>query len=559
MYNKALKCWESQPCEETLLLWCREPFNRDNPEAMFLLADHLLGQAEKGKETADAVYMMERAAKADNPQAALAMGQMFQYGWSVHRSWKKARQWYERAAELGSGEAAALLGELEKARRRRTLTVAVTCCLAALICLGGAFLFSRLSGPQGVLVHKDTELITPATVEEVNEALNDLIKEYDDELVISGQRSSNRLLLQFEGEGLDLSKFPAATVVADEENFVIIQFDSEEEAQRCLEALRQDPSVLFVDMDEYVSVSDADMFQPDLSSGGIPYDSPYTGKTYKTWGAEFLGLDRMAAWLYNQQTEPVVVAVLDTGTEPCDETRDRILPGADFVDGDPNGQGDGDGHGTHVAGTILDCTQGLDVTVLPVRVLGDDGSGTSSQIALGIRYAIDNKVDVINMSLGGSCHSSDPNESCGNPRDAYIRQAVEQGIVVVVAAGNGDKYGNPEDTAINCPAHIGECIVVAACDDRGDLGYFSNYGDAVDVCAPGVDVNSYWPGGETNTISGTSMATPHVAALAAMMKTYLPDKTPAQIEKYITEYCVDMGNRDYYGAGVPWAGYLSGG
>ena len=551
MYNRALKCWESQPCEESLLLWCREPFNRDNPEALFLLADHLLGEAEKGKETADAVYMMERAAKADNPQAALAMGQMFQYGWAVHRNWKIACRWYGRAAELGSGEAAALLRELEKARRRRTLVVAAACCLAALGCLGVGFLFSGLSGPHGILVHEDTELLTPATVEEFNQALNSLVTEYDDALVVSGQRSSNRLLLEFEGEGIDLSRFPAAKVIADEENYVVIQFDSEEEAQRCLEALRQNRSVVFVDMDGYhVGISSA---QPDQSVTGVPYRSAYTGETYYSWGVEFLGLDRLAAWLAGRQVQPVVVAVLDTGVEPCGETEDRILPGADMDAPNTNGWRDTNGHGTHVSGTILDCTRGLDVSILPVQVFTQNQGAPDSYLVQGMKYAVQKGADVINMSLGGPCSPSDPGEDCGGVLDRQIQHAVDQGIVVVVAAGN-----ESSDTRGCCPAHNEACIVVAACGGRGNVASFSNYGDAVDVCAPGVDVLSYWPGDTLNAIDGTSMASPHVAALAAMMKAYLPDKTPAQIEKYITDYCVDKGDPDRYGAGIPWAGYLSG-
>jgi len=550
MYNKDLKCWESRPCEETELIWCREPFNRDNPEALFLLADHMLGQAQKGKETADAVYKMEQAAKMGDSQAALAMGQLFQYGWAVHRSWKKARQWYEQAAGLGCEEAAALLRELEKARRRRTLAAVLCGGVAAVLCLGAVFLASRLSGPKGVLVHEDTRLLTPVTVEEFNRALNDLVTDYDDALVVSGQRSSNRLLLEFEGEGIDLSRFPAATVIADTENYVVIQFDSEEEAQRCLEELRRNPAVCFVDMDGYFTNSGGTA--PDRTVTGVPYHSDYTGETYYSWGVEFLGMDRLAAWLAGQQTEPVVVAVLDTGAEPCDETRDRILPGVDMDEPDNGGWVDRDGHGTHVSGTILDCTRGLDVSVLPVQVFTRNKGAPTSYLVQGMKFAMQEGAGVINMSLGGP-RSSDDLEENGDALDTQIRRAVERGIVVVVAAGN-----ESSDTHGICPAHNEACIVVSACNEWEDTASFSNYGDSVDVCAPGVEVLSYWPGGTLNALNGTSMAAPHISALAAMLKARLPDRTPAQIEKYITDYCVDMGDEARYGAGIPWAEYLSG-
>lgn len=559
MYSKKLSAWESPDCEESLLLWCREPFNRENPEAMFTLANYLLAQASSGSQTAEAVYLMEQAAKLDYAQAALAMGQMFQYGWAVHRSRKRAYPWYERAAALGSAEAAALMEAFRRAKKRRTVAIAAVCCAAVLLCVGIPLLLAQMRGPQGVLVAPETELLTPATAEEFNEALSDLIAQYDNELVISGQLSTNRLLLMFEGEGIDLSRFPAATVIADEDNYLVIQFASEADAQACLEALRQNSSVLFADMDEYRTNIDA-IAQPNLHSSALPYRSPYSGETYYTWGAEFLGLDRMAAWLKTRRTQPVVVAVLDTGVEPCDETRARILSGADMAGIDSNGWADDNSHGTHVASTILDCTQGLNVSVLPVRVFlpGERTSAPDSYLVQGLRFAMDKDADVINMSLGGPCTISSPSEDCGGSMDYIIRQAVEQGIVVVVAAGNGDDYGNPVNTNGECPAHIGECIVVAACDRYQDLGYFSNYGDSVDVCAPGVEIDSYVPGGYRDVKDGTSMAAPHIAALAAMMKLYLPDKTPAQIERYISEYCVDMGNEAYYGEGIPWAGYLSG-
>lgn len=550
MYNANQKCWESGGYDEAVLLWCRESFNRDNPEALFTLADHMLAQASKGKETADAVYMMQRCAELGCARGALAMGQMFQYGWAVHRSWKAAREWYEKAAALGSGEAAALLEKLRQARRRRLTAAALSVAGVIVIAVGAVILLHMAAGPQGILVNEDTTLITPATMEEFNEALGQLIEQYDDELVISGMRSTNRLLLKFDGDGIDLTRFPAATVIADEDNYLVIQFASEEEAQRCLEALRAMGSVLFADMDEYGAGIDSPA--PQQTTSGVPYVSPYTGDTYYTWGVEFLGLDQLAAWLKTQQTVPVTVAVLDTGSEPCDENRHRFLEGADMVYPDRNGWVDEDGHGTHVAGTIIDCTWGLDVSILPIQVFKKDGALTS-HIVQGLKLAMERQVDVINMSLGGDCSPCTPDEECGDPKDYYIRQAAEQGIVVVVAAGNQSK-----DSGRHCPAHIGECIVVAACDDQGVSASFSNYGQSVDVCAPGVEVVSYYPGDTFAALDGTSMASPHIAALAAMLKMYLPDKTTAQIEKYITDYCIRRGDSDHYGAGIPWAGYFAG-
>lgn len=550
MYSLKQKCWESGGYDEAVLLWCRESFNRDNPEALFTLADHMLSQASKGRETADAVYMMQRSAELGYANGALAMGQMFQYGWAVHRSWKTAEKWYEKAAALGSGEAAALLEKLRQARRHRFTVAVLSAAGVVMIAVGAVILLRMAAGPQGILVHEDTTLVIPATLEEFNEALNQLVGQYDDELVISGARSSNRLLLKFNGDGIDLTRFPAATVIADEDNYLVIQFTSEEEAQRCLEALRAMDSVLFADIDEYNAVIDSAASQH--TSSGIPYVSPYTGDTYYTWGVEYLGLDQLAAWLKTQQTVPVTVAVLDTGSEPCDENRHRYLEGADMDRPGHSGWVDGDGHGTHVAGTIIDCTWGLDVSILPIQVFKEDHAPTS-YVVQGLKLATEQQVDVINMSLGGKCSATAPDGECGTPEDYYIRQAAQQGIVVVVAAGN-----DAEDTRSYCPAHLDACIVVAACDKQGNGASFSNYGQSVDVCAPGVDVVSYYPGETFMALDGTSMASPHIAALAAMLKMYLPDKTPEQLEKYITDYCAQAGGSDRYGAGIPWAGYFAG-
>ena len=292
------------------------------------------------------------------------------------------------------------------------------------------------------------------------------------------------------------------------------------------------------------------------SVSAVPYTSPYSGEVYYSWGVEYLGRDRLAAWLKDRNTSPVTVAVLDTGVEPCDENAHCILEGTDVTNPGSNGWTDDAGHGTHVAGTIIDCTWGLDVSILPVRVFVGETT-SDSYVAAGLKYAIESGADVINMSLGGSCVCG-ADGSFGSPIDYYVTEAWNSGIVVVVAAGNGDENGVPEDTAVCCPAHMTDCIVVSACDSTGKLGSFSNYGDTVDVCAPGVEVLSYYPGDVLAALDGTSMAAPHISALAAMLNLYLPDKTPEQIEKYIGDYCTDMGDPAGYGEGIPWAGYFAG-
>ena len=575
MYNVSAHLWESASYEDEVIRWAKAPENAENPQAVYVLADLELSKLTGQSGAADAVFLMEQAAKKDYEPAAFAMAQLFHYGWGVEADLETALKWYSVSADLGNEKAAKIAEELKekqkeatgdhpglkKPQRRgkektpagkrghshRRIIIAAAALLVIIGIIAAVLLVSSDASVDGVVVGDNTELIEPATVEEFNDALSDLIDQYDDELVISGQQSTNRLILAFEGDGIDLSAFPAATVIADEDNYVVIQFETEEDAAACLETLMNTDGVLFVEEDSYSTSSEGStgtVSDADLSTSGVPYTSSYTGYTYYTWGAEYLGLDRLSAWLMTQDTQEVVVAVVDTGTAVPSDLQDRVMEGTDITGNSDDGRADTNGHGTHVSGIILQCTQGLDVQVLPVRVFGSEDTTTSSYVISGIRYAIEAGVDVINLSLGSSEHSSG--------KEYYIQEAVAQGIVVVCAAGN-----DAADTADNCSAHMEEIIVVGAIDADGTVCSFSNYGDSVDVAAPGYEIISYAPDGEMAVMSGTSQATPHISALAAMMLTVLTEKTPAQIESYIENACIDAGDADYYGAGIPWAAYLA--
>ncbi len=212
--------------------------------------------------------------------------------------------------------------------------------------------------------------------------------------------------------------------------------------------------------------------------------------------------------------------------------------GYDYVDNDSD-PSDKHYHGTHVAGTIVDCTPGLNVKVLPVRVLNAEGKGSSFNVGNGIKYAADHGAKVINLSLGGT-HSI--------YKDENIEYAINKGVIVVVAAGNDNR-----DTEYHCPAHLKEAIVVAAVDENDRKASFSNFGDSVDVAAPGVGIISCVPGGSYQSLNGTSMAAPHVSAVAAMFKLKQPSMTPAQVETMIKENVRDLGSSGwdrYYGSGI---------
>ena len=214
---------------------------------------------------------------------------------------------------------------------------AVAAVAAIVLVVVGVRVLQR-TAPRNILVHKDTKLTWTVTLTETNEALNNMIQQYDDELVVSGVNSTKRLLIQFEGDELDLSAFPAAEVIADEDNYLIVQFQTEEDAQQCLAAVEEMDGVVCASMDKYQSISQNTIAAQ--MAYGTPYTSPSTGMVYYSWGVEYLGLDRMSSWVAGQQTEPVTVAVLDSGVEPCNETQGRILEGLDMFDSSGNGWND---------------------------------------------------------------------------------------------------------------------------------------------------------------------------------------------------------------------------
>jgi type VII secretion-associated serine protease mycosin len=236
----------------------------------------------------------------------------------------------------------------------------------------------------------------------------------------------------------------------------------------------------------------------------------------------------------------VTVAVLDTGVDASHpDLAGKVLTGYDVLTGKSEVSTDPVGHGTHVAGTIAAVTgNGVgvasiapDAKILPIRVLGADGKGYMSATATGIVYAADHGANVINMSLGGPTQAAAVTNAI-----AYARS---KGVVVVAAAGNSRADGSPTSWPGADPGVIG----VAATDSADQVAGYSNAGSYVDVAAPGSSIASTYPvalGGYA-FMSGTSMASPHVAALAALIDAYRPGLSPDQVEKAIESTAVDLG------------------
>ncbi len=379
----------------------------------------------------------------------------------------------------------------------------------------------------------DTRITDAPSYDEFADVVTELIREYDGESgsgkAIEDTYYSRRLIIQGEAE-LDLDSYGADVVISGPDHLYVMQFSDKEKAQTVCEQLQTFEGIVYCEPDVYVQTTEN-----------------MTGEEAMSWGVQHTGADVYAAKLQGETEGEVIVAVVDTGVFRHSFLEGKILDkGKDFVEGDldPNDQ---NSHGTHVAGTIVDCTSGLNVKILPVKVFGENGSGSMLQVSLGVRYAAYKGSHVINLSLGGIR---------SNYLDETIRYTVGKGCVVVAAAGNDN-----QDTVWYSPAHLEECIVVSAVDQDEKKASFSNQGESVDVAAPGVDVVSCVPklffgynlGEGTASMSGTSMAAPHVSAFAAMIRLEHPEYTVEEVEKELLSRCRDLGDEGWdpeYGWGI---------
>lgn len=244
-----------------------------------------------------------------------------------------------------------------------------------------------------------------------------------------------------------------------------------------------------------------------------------------------------SGWDLSRGKEDVVIAIVDTGVDlNHPDLKNRLTEGFNVIENN-NYPDDDNGHGTHVAGIIASETNNQEgvagITwfnkIMPVKAMEAKGYGTSFDIAKGIIWAVNHGADVINLSLGNYQGS------------AVMKQAVEYAYkkdVVLISASGNDNSSQP-----SFPASYPEVLAVSAVDYNGNRATFSNYGDYVDVTAPGVEIPSTYFNRQYAALSGTSMASPHVAGLAGLIRSENPKLTNKEVMNIIKKTAFDLGDK----------------
>ncbi len=356
--------------------------------------------------------------------------------------------------------------------------------------------------------------------------------------------STSRLIVK---SNRKIDTLDAVSVLNGYDNMWILQFENPQRAKEAYEYYSTRTGIEYVEPDRIISASSVD-------ESGYPVfnseDEP--SRTYISWGPEHIGTDILnnALKVQNYPVQETTVAVIDSGVDHNHPMlKDRVIPTKinTSTSGTRNSSMDDNGHGTAVASVIIDST--LDnVYVKPYKVLDEYTDGTILSVTAGINCAIDDGVDVINLSL---CFEED-----SEILYEAIRKAYEKDIMVIAAAGN---HGSD---APHYPAAYREVISVSALNQSNIIANFSNYGETIDFAAPGVQITVAKRVEGYTSMNGTSFAAPFVSAVAATLRGIDKNASADDVEEIMKENAVKIAEVDSaikYGAGLVHAPDPSGG
>ncbi|MDW2886760.1 S8 family peptidase [Exiguobacterium artemiae] len=320
-----------------------------------------------------------------------------------------------------------------------------------------------------------------------------------------------------------------------------LTYRSVAEATQAKRKLEQSRATAYVEYDTPIKAFGADAFKKHQ------WSLLNTGQKKGVKGAD-IGLTAMQKRIAKKKQATTLVAVIDSGVNPSYADfagKVRMDLGYDFVNRSKTAWDD-HGHGSHVAGVIAagsDNTYGMTginakASIIPIKVLDENGAGYTSDLVSGINHAVKKGAKVINLSLGGDTSSKSV--------ESAFAYAKSKNVLVVAASGNAGKK------TVAYPARSKYVFSVGATGRTDKRASFSNYGTGLDLVAPGVEIPSYLADGEMAFASGTSMAAPHVAAVASVLYSLKPTIKASDVESFLKKSAKDLGTKGYdttYGYG----------
>ncbi|UCZ54876.1 S8 family peptidase [Bacillus shivajii] len=354
-------------------------------------------------------------------------------------------------------------------------------------------------------------------------------------------------------EGIDKKEWAAdhQVKIVDAFNDSLVVRDKRDSTELLMEEWADDPAVVYMEPNyKYSKQTMAHQTRPRQRRTRQVHvfdenESP-NDEFYEPYQWNFSQIFAEEGWAISVGEEQVPIAIIDSGVDPEHiDLSEKIQDGFNAFEGN-GAYYDEHGHGTHVAGVAAAVTNNEDGVagvswnnpILAVKVLDDRAEGNSMSIAKGIRWAVDNGAKVLNLSLGDSHDSEMMHEA--------VRYAYNNDVVMIAASGN-DNVETPM-----YPAAYEEVLTVAATDPHEERAFFSNYGHHIDVSAPGEHIPSTYLGNEFVMMSGTSMAAPHVAGLAGLIRSVDPDLSNEEVYDLIRRTCDDLGEEGvdpYFGHG----------